>query len=41
MIKFVKKNLKDMIDYFIRGRHKNLSVIYLSQSYYKMPKDMT
>ena len=24
MIKFVKKNLKDMIDYFIRGRHKKL-----------------
>ena len=29
-----------MIDYFIRGRHKNCSVIYLSQSYYKTPKDI-
>ena len=29
MIKFVKKNQKPMIDYFIRGRHSNCSVIYL------------
>ena len=27
------KNQKPLIDYFIRGRHKNCSVIYLSQSY--------
>ena len=26
--------------YFIQGRHKNCSVIYLSQSYYKTPKDV-
>ena len=31
---------KPLIDYFIRGRHKNCSVIYLSQSYYKTPKDI-
>ena len=27
------KNQKPLIDYFIRGRHKNCSVIYLSQSF--------
>ena len=26
-------------NYFIQGRHKNCCVIYLSQSYYKTPKD--
>ena len=35
-----EKNQRPLIDYFIRGRHKNCSVIYLSQSYYKTPKDM-
>ena len=34
------KNHKPLVDYFIRGRHKNCSVIYLSQSYYKTPKDI-
>ena len=34
------KNQKPLIEYFIRGRHKNCSVIYLSQSYYKTPKDI-
>ena len=34
------KNQKPLIDYSIRGRHKNCSVIYLSQSYYKTPKDI-
>jgi len=36
------KNQPPLIDYFIRGRHKNCSVIYLSQSYmiYKTPKDI-
>lgn len=34
------KNQKPLIDYFIRGRHKNCSVIYLSPSYYKTPKDI-
>ena len=35
-----EKNQKPLIDYFIQGRHKNCSVIYLSQSYYKTPKDI-
>ena len=35
-----EKNQKPLIDYFIRGRHKNCSVIYLSQSFYKTPKDV-
>ena len=34
------KNQKPLIDYFINGRHKNCSVIYLSQSFYKTPKDI-
>ena len=34
------KNQKPLVDYFIRGRHKNCSVIYLRQSYYKTPKDI-
>ena len=28
-----EKNQKPIVDYFIGGRHKNCSVIYLSQSY--------
>ena len=32
------KNQRQLIDYFIQGRHKNCSVIYLSQSFYKTPK---
>ena len=32
-----EKNQKPLIDYFIRGRHKNCSVIYLSQSFYGTP----
>ena len=35
-----EKNQKPLIDYFIRGRHRNCSVIYLSQSFYKTPKDI-
>ena len=31
---------EDIINYFIQGRHKNSCVIYLSQSYYKTPKDI-
>ena len=34
------KNQKPLIDYFIRGRHKNCSVIYLSQSFYGTPEDI-
>ena len=29
-----------IFDYFIQGRHKNCSVIYLSQSFYKTPRDI-
>ena len=39
-ISFEKKNQNPLVDYFIRGRQKNCSVIYLSQSYYKTPKDI-
>ena len=34
------KNQRQLIDYFIQGRHKNCSVIYLSQSFYKTSKDI-
>ena len=34
------KNQRQLIDYFIQGRHKNCSVIYISQSFYKTPKDI-
>ena len=34
------KNQRRLIDYFIQGRHKNCSVIYLSQSFYNTPKDI-
>ena len=35
-----EKNQNDIINYFIQGRHKNCCVIYLSQSYFKTPKDI-
>ena len=35
-----EKNQKPLIDYFIQGRHKNCSVIYLSQSFYGCQKDI-
>ena len=35
-----EKNQNPLIEYFIGGRHKNCSVICLSQSYYKTPKDI-
>ena len=35
-----EKNQREIIDYFIQGRHKNCSVIYLSQSFYKTPRDL-
>ena len=34
------KNQRNIIDYYIRGRHKNCSVLYLTQSYFKTPKDI-
>ena len=33
-------NQNNIIKYFIGGRHKNCCVIYLSQSYFKTPKDI-
>ena len=35
-----EKNQKPLIDYYIQGRHKNCSLIYLSQSYYRCPKNI-
>ena len=35
-----EKNQRQIIDYFIQGRHKNCSVIYLTQSFYKTPRDI-
>ena len=35
-----EKNQEDIIDYFTNGRLRNCSVIYLSQSYFKTPKDI-
>ena len=35
-----EKNLNKIVDYFIQGRHKNCSVIYLSQDFYKAPKPL-
>lgn len=33
-----QKNLKPICDYFIRARKQNVSVVFLSQSYYAIPK---
>ena len=35
-----EKNQEDIINYFIQWKHKKCCVIYLSQSYYKTPKDI-
>ena len=35
-----ERNQKPLIEYFIRSRHKNCGVVYLSQSYYLTPKDI-
>ena len=34
------RNLRQLIDYFIQGRHRNCSVVYPSQSFDKTPKDI-
>ena len=35
-----EKNQRQIVDYFIQGRHKNCSVMYLSQSFHKTPRDI-
>ena len=35
-----EKNQRQIVDYFIQGRHKNCPVIYLSHSFYKTPRDI-
>ena len=35
-----EKNQDRLIEFFIRGRNRNCSVIYLSQSFYKTPRDI-
>jgi hypothetical protein len=37
---FICEDQKEITKYFMQGRHKNCCVIYLSQSYYKTPKDI-
>ena len=37
---FLCEKQNRLIGYFIRGKNKNCSVIYLSQSFYKTPKDI-
>ena len=34
------KNQDEIINYFFNGRHRNCSVIYLSQTYFKVPKNI-
>ena len=35
-----ESNQNSIINYFIKGRHRNCCVIYLSQTFYKVPKDI-
>ena len=35
-----EKNQNEIINYFCNGRHRNCSVIYLSQTYFKVPKSI-
>ena len=35
-----ERNQRQILDYFIQGRHKNCSVIYLCQNFYKTPRDI-
>ena len=35
-----EKNQGQIVNYFIQGGHKNCSVIYLSQSFHKTPRDI-
>ena len=36
-----EKNQNEIINYFINGRHFNCLVIYLSQSFFKVPKNIS
>jgi hypothetical protein len=40
MVTEKEKNLKGVIDLFIRGRKQNGSIIFISQSYFSIPKDI-
>jgi hypothetical protein len=35
-----ESNQNSIINYFINGRHRNCSVIYLTQTFYKVPKNI-
>ena len=35
-----ESNQNSIINYFINGRHRKCSVIYLTQTYYKVPKNI-
>ena len=35
-----EKNQRQIVDYFIQGRHKNCSVIHLCQSFHRTPRDI-
>ena len=35
-----EKNQNEIVNYFINGRHHNCSTIYLSQSFFKVPKNI-
>ena len=35
-----ESNQKSIINYFINGRHRNFCVIYLTQTFYKVPKNI-
>ena len=35
-----EKNQNDIINYFINGQHRNCCVIYLTQTFYKVPKNI-
>jgi hypothetical protein len=36
----LEKDQRPMTEFYIRARHKNCSVVYLSQSYFSTPKDI-
>ena len=33
-----EKNLKNVIDFFIRGKKQNILIIFISQTYFQIPK---